>query len=81
MQRLLVWHSGDKHRLQSQGSGVQIQVSAKKIITGGVRSRDRVRGVSKVRDRHKVRAGGECIILFEKNPPPPPPPQKSGTVT
>ena len=45
----------------------------------GVRSRDRVRGVNRVRDTHKVRAGGERIILFEKNPPPLP--QKSGKIT
>ena len=29
LQRLLVWHSGDEGGLQSQRSGVQIQVSAK----------------------------------------------------
>ena len=34
---------------------------------GGVKSRDRVRRVKKVRDRD--RAGGECVILFEKHPP------------
>ena len=30
LQRLLVWHSGDYDGLQTQRSGVQIQVSAKK---------------------------------------------------
>ena len=30
LQRLLVWHSGDYDGLQSQRSGVQIQLSAKK---------------------------------------------------
>ena len=36
LQRLLVWHSGDYDGLQSQRSGVQIQVSAKKKKTGGL---------------------------------------------
>ena len=34
----------------------------------GVKSRDRVRRVNRVGDRD--RAGGECVILFEKHPPP-----------
>ena len=62
--------------MDSQRSGVQIQVSAKK--TGG-RSRDRVRGVIRVwdRDRDRVRVGGERVILLEKHhPTPPPTPQK-----
>ena len=29
LQQLLVWHGGDEDGLQSQGSGVQIQMSAK----------------------------------------------------
>ena len=29
LQQLLVWHSGDEDGLQSQRSGVQIQMSAK----------------------------------------------------
>ena len=59
LQRLLVWHSGDYDGLQSQRSGVQIQVSAKKN-TGGVRSkvRVRVRGVNGTR----VRDGGRCMV-------------------
>ena len=38
----------------------------------GVRSRDRVRvrGVNRIRDRDRVRTGGEHVILFEKHPPP-----------
>ena len=51
-----MWRSGDEDGLQSQRSGVQNQVSAKKK-TG------------RVRDRDRVRAGGECVILFEKHPP------------
>ena len=49
-----MWHSGDYDGLQSQRSGVQIQVSAKK--NWGVRSRDRVRvrGVNAVRVRDWV---------------------------
>ena len=35
LQRLLVWHSGDYDGFQSQRSGVQIQVSAKKKKMGG----------------------------------------------
>ena len=37
LQRLLVWHSGDYDGFQSQRSGVQIQVSAKKKKKWGVR--------------------------------------------
>ena len=43
------------------------------------RVRDRVRGVNRVRNWHRVRAGGERVTLFEKHPPPaphPPPPKK-----
>ena len=42
------------------------------------RVRDRVRGVNRVRNWHRVRAGGERVTLFEKHPPAPhpPPPQK-----
>ena len=48
-------YSGDYDGLQSQRSGVQIQVSAKK--NWEVRSKDRVRatGVNGVRDRDRVR--------------------------
>ena len=35
------------------------------------RVRDRVRGVNRVRNWHRVRAGGERVTLFEKHPPPP----------
>ena len=60
-----MWHSGDKYGPQSQRSGVQIQVSAKLKKTGGFRFRDR------------VRAGGECVIVYiEKHLPPSPPPKK-----
>ena len=37
------------------------------------RVRDRVRGINRVRNWHRVRAGGERVTLFEKHPPPPPP--------
>ena len=40
------------------------------------RVRDRVRGVNRVRNWHRVRAGGERVTLFEKHPPPPAPPKK-----
>lgn len=33
------------------------------------RVRDRVRGVNRVRNWHRVRAGGERVTLFEKHPP------------
>ena len=78
LERLLVWHSGDYNGLQSQRSGVQIQVSAKKnggldlsIGLGlglGMGLDVWLGGVS--RDRNGVRAGGECAILFEKHPLP-----------
>ena len=29
----------------------------------------RVRGVNRVRDRGRIRAGGERVVLFEKYPP------------
>ena len=63
-----MWRSGDEDVLQSQRSGVQIRVSAKIITNCGVRSRVRVR------DRIRVRPGGERVILFEEHPSP----QKSG---
>ena len=36
LQRLLAWQSGDEHGLQSQRSGVQIQVSAGLEIGSGL---------------------------------------------
>ena len=57
-----MWHSGDYDGLQSQRSGVQIQVSAKKKkkLGGGFRSKDRVRvrGVNGARGRARGRVGG-----------------------
>ena len=56
LQQLLVWHSGDYDGLQSQRSGVQTQVSAKK--KWGVRSKVRVRGVNGTR----ARDGAICMV-------------------
>ena len=42
---------------------------------GTCRSRDRVRGVNRVRNWYRVRAGGERVTLFEKHP------QKSEKIT
>ena len=64
---MLVWLSGDKDRLLEVWSSGEYKIKK----TGGVRSRDRVRGVNSVRDRDRVRAGGDCVILFEKQPPTP----------
>ena len=73
-----MWRSRDDDGLQSQRSGVQIQVSAKKNW-GGIRSGEKVRvsGVNRVADRDRVRAGGERVTLFQKHPPPPSSPKKS----
>ena len=73
LQQLLVWHSGDYDGFQSQRSGVQIQVSARKK-KWGVRSKIRVRvrrvNGTRARDGARwldgVRAGSGCAILFEK---------------
>ena len=51
-----MWRSGDEDELQNQRSGVQM----------------RVRGVNKVWDRDRVRAGDGRVILFKKHPPAPP---------
>ena len=48
---------------KSRGVGLQIGLGVSRV-----RSRDRVRGVN----RDRVRAGDECVILFEKHPPLPP---------
>ena len=58
-----MWCSGDEDGLQSQRSGVQSRQNNKK--TGGSRDRVRVRGVNRVRDRDRVVAGGEHVIIFE----------------
>ena len=72
-----MWHSGDEDGLQSQRSGVQIQVQNNRKKLGGVRSSDRdgvrVKGVNRVRDRDRVRAFGDT--------PSPPLLQKSGEIT
>ena len=63
LQQLLVWHSRDEDRLQSQWSGVQIQVGANKK-NWGVRSRDRV--INGVRDRDRVRRFNRVRTVSEE---------------
>ena len=59
MQRLLAWQSGDEERLESQRSGVQIQVSANNEKKNwGVRSRDRVRDSGVNREGGLIGKGG-----------------------
>ena len=65
-----MWCSGDEDGLSKS--------EVWSLKNWGVRPRDRVRGVNRVRDRDKVRAGREYSIFLEKHPSPPS--KKSGQI-